>query len=98
MDIFLSIVAKLSMITMAVIVHIVCKHAKLKALVTGIAFQPIKGTDAILSSINNGENCTCKEQWYMIGALTLMIVGFIFFIFATTKIAEYLEDTCCPMQ
>ena len=51
MDIFLLIAAILSMTATAAIVHIGCKHAKLKALVTGIAFQPIKGTDTIFSSI-----------------------------------------------
>ena len=35
--------AILSMVVMAAIVHIIYKHAKLNALVTGIAFQPIKG-------------------------------------------------------
>ena len=45
MDIFLFIAALLAafiFIATAAIVHIVCKHAKLKALITGIAFQPIK--------------------------------------------------------
>ena len=66
MDIFLFITAVLSMIAMTAIVHIMSKHEKLKALVTGIAFQPIKGTDAIFGIINNSENCTCKAQWYVI--------------------------------
>ena len=44
------------MIATAAIVYIICKHAKLKALVTGIAFQQIKGTDAIFGSINTSEN------------------------------------------
>ena len=73
------------MIATAAIVHIMCKHAKLKTLVTDIAFQPIRGTDAIFGSINNCENSTCKTQWHMIGALTLMIIGLIFFILATTR-------------
>ena len=42
MDIFLFIAAISFMMAMAAIVHIVCKHAKMKALVTGIAFQSIK--------------------------------------------------------
>ena len=85
MDIFLFITAILSMIATAAIMCIVHKHSKLKALVTGIPFQPIKGTEAIFSSINNSENCTCKAQWYTIAALALMIIGLIFFIFATTR-------------
>ena len=44
MDIFLFIATILSMIATAEIVHIVCRHAKLKALITSIAFQPIKQT------------------------------------------------------
>ena len=85
MDIFLFIAAILSMIAMAAIVYIVCNFAKLKALVTGIAFQPIKGTDTLFGSISNSENCTYKTQWYMIGALTLMIIGLIFFILVTSR-------------
>ena len=38
MDVFLFITAILSMVATTAIVHIVCKHAKLKALITGIAF------------------------------------------------------------
>ena len=85
MDIFLFIAKILSMLAMAAIVHIISKHAKLKALITDTAFQAIKGTDATFGNINNHENCMCKAQWYMIGALTLMIIGLIFFILATTR-------------
>ena len=60
MDIFLFIAAILSLTAMAAIVHIVCMNAKLRALVTGIDFQPIKGTDATFGSINNSENCICN--------------------------------------
>ena len=74
------------------------QHARLKALVTGIAFQPIKGTDAVFGSIDNSENCTCKAQWYIIGGLTLMIIGLIFFILVTTRNVEYSDDTCSLMQ
>ena len=83
MDIFLFIAAILSMPYTAAITHIICKHAKIKALITDIAFQPIKGTEAIFSSINESENCTCKAQWYTITILALMTIGLIFFILAT---------------
>ena len=85
MDIFLFIAAILFMIVRSAIMHIVCKHAKLKALVTGIAFQPINRTDVIFGSINNSENCTCKAQWYMIEALTLIIIGLLFSFWQTTR-------------
>ena len=83
MDIFLFIDAILSMIATAAIAHIVCRHAKLKALITGIAFQPIKQTEAIFSIGNEQHNCTM--QWYTIAALTLMIIGLTIYILATTQ-------------
>ena len=39
MDTFLFIATILSMIATAAIVHIICKHAQLKALLMGITFQ-----------------------------------------------------------
>ena len=42
MDVFLFIATILSMIVTAVIIHLVCRHTKLKALLTGIAFQAVK--------------------------------------------------------
>ena len=47
MDVFLFIATILSMIATAAIVHIVCKHEKLKDLIRGIAFQPIKQIEAM---------------------------------------------------
>ena len=86
MDIFLFVATILSMIAIVAIKHIMCRHAKLKALVTGIAFLPIKDTDALIDGINDShENCACKAQWYKLGSLTLMIIGLIFFILATTQ-------------
>ena len=58
---------------------------KIESLGNRHCFQPINGTDAIFGSINNSVNCTCKAQWYIIEALTLMFIGLIFFILATTR-------------
>ena len=78
MDIFLFVATILSMIATAAIIHLICKHTKLKALLTGIAFQPVKQTEAIFGI---GK----EQQWYTIAALTLMIIGLIIYIFATTQ-------------
>ena len=56
MDVFPFIAAILSMIATAAIVGIICKNAKLKALLSGIAFQPIRERDAIVGN----ENELCK--------------------------------------
>ena len=73
------------MIATAATVHIMCEHAKLKALLTGIGFQPLRETDAIFGSNNENEQCNCYAQWYTIAALALMILGLILFILATTR-------------
>ena len=82
MDVFLFIVTILSMIATVEIIHIVCKHAKLKALIAGIVFQPIIQTEAIFGI--RKEQHKCIMQWYTIAALTLMIIGLIIFILAIT--------------
>ena len=83
MDVFLFITTILSMIVASAIVQIVCKHAKLKALITGIAFQPIKQTHATFG--NRNEHCKCAVQWYTIAALAMMVMGLIIFILTTTQ-------------
>ena len=71
------------MLATAAIIHLVCKHTKLKALVTGITFQPIKQTEALIVKENIIQNCTA--QWYAIAALTLMVIGLLIYIFTTTQ-------------
>ena len=46
-DNFLFVTAVISLLIAIMIVSVVCKHAKLKALVTSIALQHIIGTEAI---------------------------------------------------
>ena len=53
MDIFLFIATILSMIATVAIVHLVCKHTKLKALIMGITFQPIKQRLSLVLQKNN---------------------------------------------
>ena len=83
MDIFLFIATILSMIATAAIIHIACKHAKFKALITDIAFQPIKQAEAIFGNGKEQHNCT--TQWYTIATLTLMIIDLTIYVLATTQ-------------
>ena len=71
------------MIARAAIIHLECRHTKLKALLTDIAFQPVKQTEAIFG--NGKEEQNCIAQWYTIVALTLMIIGLTIYIFVTTQ-------------
>ena len=82
MDIFLFIAAIISMLAIIAIIHIVCEHAKLKTLLTGIAFQPIKQTE-VAATKQIQQHCTV--QWYAIAALALMIVLLIVYICLTIQ-------------
>ena len=75
--------AIISLLATTVIIHLVCRHTKSKALVTGIAFHPIKQTEALLDKENILQKCTA--QWYTIAALTLMIIGLVIYIFTTMQ-------------
>ena len=96
MDVFLFIAAILSMIATAAVIHLVCRHTKLKALLTGIAFQPVKQTEAIFGNGQEQQNCTV--QWYTIGAMTLMIIGLIIYVWQPHKSIPYLTEDCIPIQ
>ena len=64
--------------------HILCKHMKLKSLVTSLASQQIKGVGAVVKqehvSIVQDIECTCKIQWYTIVMLSLSILGIVIFV------------------
>ena len=76
-DIFLFTAAIISMLAVIAIIHITCRHAKLKALLTGIAFQPVKQAEAV---ITNQTKEYCTTQWYAIAALTMMTILLIVYI------------------
>ena len=76
-DIFLFAAAIISMLTVAAIIHLVCRHSKLKVLLTGIAFQPVNQADAVVTK-ETKEFCTA--QWYTIVALTVLTILLIVYI------------------
>ena len=81
-DIFLFKAAIISMLVVIAIIHLVCRHTKLKALLTGIAFQPVKQTEAM---VTNQVTQHCTAQLYAIAALNLMIILLIVYICLTTQ-------------
>ena len=75
-DIFLFSAAIISMLTIVAIIHLVCRHSKLKALLTGIAFQPVNEVEAATKQAKE----FCIAQWYMIAALTVLTILLIVYI------------------
>ena len=76
-DIFLFKISIISMLAVIAIIHIVCRHAKLNAFLTGIAFQPVIQSEAVIAH-QTKEYCTA--QWYAIAALTMMTILLIVYI------------------
>ena len=70
------------MLVVVAIIHIICRHAKLKALLTGIAFQPVKQAEVVVS---NQIKQHCTAQWYVIAALNMMTILLIIYISPTTQ-------------
>ena len=70
------------MIATAAIVHLVCRHTKLKALLMGIAFQPVIQAVALFG---NGKKHNCATQRYTIAALTVMTLGLTTYGLATAQ-------------
>ena len=83
MDVFLFVAAILSMTATIAIINLACRHTKLKALLMGIAFLPVKQTEAIFG--NGKEQQNCAMQWHTIPALTLMVIGLTIYILVTTQ-------------
>ena len=48
-DIFLFAATIISMLKVVAIIHLVCRHSKLKTLLTGIAFQPVNQAEAVVT-------------------------------------------------
>ena len=69
-DIFLFVTAITLLIVTPIVMHLLCKHMKLKSLVTSLALQQIKEVGAVAKqeSVTLVQDiiCYCKIQWYTI--------------------------------
>ena len=70
------IAAIISMVVAIVVVFLICKHTKLKTLVTSLALQQIKGINAVGQNEHvhneNMTECKCNIQWYTFCIFTLL--------------------------
>ena len=76
-DIFLFAATIISMLTIVAIIHLICRHSKLKTLLTGIAFQPVNQAE---TAVTKQAKEFCTAQWYMIAALTVLTILLIVYI------------------
>ena len=69
--------------------YMICRHTKLKSLVTSLALQQIREADMVAKqehvSVMHDIECTCKMQWYMIPMLCLAVLDIIIFIVVNAR-------------
>ena len=63
--------ALITMITTIVMIYMVCRQSKLKALVTNIALQHTKVVEAADSTTRC---CICEPNWYIVGVLLIILL------------------------
>ena len=89
MDIFLFVTVIILLVVTTIFMYILCKHKKLKSLVTSLALQQIKEVGMVAKqehvSIVQDIECTCKIQRYTIFMLCLSILGLLMFIILNSR-------------
>ena len=68
---------------MSIVMYMICRHTKLKSLVTSLALQQMRDIGMVAKQehvlIMPDVECTCKFQWYTIFMLSLAALGIIIF-------------------
>ena len=65
-DVFLFVTALISVLVTTLAIYLLCKHKKLRMLVTSLALQQIKEVGAVTKQEDVTTACTCKIQFYII--------------------------------
>ena len=69
--------ALITLIIALVIIYVMYRQSKLKALVTNIVMQQIKTVEATDMS---DMLCTCKTQWYIMGMSIIITLGMLYLV------------------
>ena len=76
---FLFVTAVISVLVMTFAIYLLCKHKKLRMLVTSLALQQIKEVGKVTKQEDVTTACTCKIQFYIIFVLNISIFGLVTF-------------------
>ena len=66
-------------ITTLIILYLLCKHNKLRALVASLALQKVKEVRATAIKQDTNNACNCTSEFYIILALSISIIGLVIF-------------------
>ena len=78
-DVFLFVTAVISLLVTTLVIYLLCKHKKLRTLVTSLAIQQIKEVDTVTKQEEVTTACSCKIQYYIDLALSISIFGLVIF-------------------
>ena len=83
-DLFVFIIAIKLVITTIIIIYALCKHNKLRVLVTSLALQQVKEVKAE-ENRNKNYKYKCTSQFYIILALSIVIIGLVIFTISQVR-------------
>ena len=76
-DVLIFTAMLITLIIALIIIYMLYRQSKLKALVANIAMQWIKTVEA--ADVSN-MLCTCKTQWYIMGMLIIITLGMLYLV------------------
>ena len=80
-DIFVFIIAIISVIPTMIIIYVLCKHNKLRTLTTSLALQQVREVStSTTKKENKSYTCDCTSQFYKILVLSIAIIGLVIFM------------------
>ena len=85
-DIFVFIIAVISVITTLIIINILCKHNNLQTLLASLALQTLREVSASTTKKKDETYmCNCTSQFYIILALSITIIGLVMYMTLQVK-------------
>ena len=76
-DVLLFIATLITMIITLVVMYMVCRQSKLKALVANLALQHTKAVEATDLATRY---CICEPNWYVVGLLLIILLGITYLV------------------
>ena len=92
-NIFIFIMALISLIVTIIVIMLLFKGAKMQALITNLAMQK-----SVKALPEEKKNCSIYEYWIIIVWLTLILLGIIFLITEKAHKCQFLENTNSEIQ
>ena len=89
--IFKFAVAIILIIATVVTIYAICKHNTLRALVTSLTFQQAKEAE-VEKIIEGNYSCECTAQFYIILALSIIIIGLVIFVILQMTLPPSIID------